>query len=93
LEISFEKECVDMGIGAGAKLMLVTTGVGLTRTNLAMTSEQVERRALELSCDEYLSGLHCVLWGQAFVVTGGKDRQQAVYWLADQIEGVAKARA
>lgn len=47
------------------------------------------RISLEEACDKYLASLHSVLWSRSFVVTRPVDREEAVAWLADQIEGVS----
>jgi hypothetical protein len=72
--------------------------VGFTYCEVARLKAQEEelariaaRKRLEDMCDEYLLGLHCTLWGQAFNVIHSAGRKEAVAWLADLLEGLADA--
>ena len=54
------------------------------------TELEFVRERIEKMCDEYLAGLRCTLWGQPFEIISAKGRAQAVQWLADQIEAMAR---
>ncbi len=52
--------------------------------------KDAERMLLEKVCDRYLHSLHCTLWGQPFEIISPKGRAQAVQWLADTLETMAR---
>lgn len=83
---------LNVAIGVGSEAVRLEGIKEELAESRAVIRARRKRQRIEEMCDQYLSSLHCTLWGQPFEIISPKGRAQAVAWLADTLEGLAAVK-